>query len=167
MKYSGTGQLGSRRIVDEFETHLAEARHQCEKNRNKYERVAKVLINVKAGVQHLAEKLATLKSEGPIVVTDENVLTVLKQSDVKLQGLIEESIPVDGTDAPLPDTIELPAHNRRIKIPAEAEAEEIVDEEDDEEVDDLMDRDTVKKLATMAVQREHKKMKKRGKKTKD
>eukprot|EP01059_Diplonema_ambulator_P037543 TRINITY_DN9980_c0_g1_i2.p1 TRINITY_DN9980_c0_g1~~TRINITY_DN9980_c0_g1_i2.p1 ORF type:complete len:420 (+),score=138.64 TRINITY_DN9980_c0_g1_i2:29-1261(+) len=33
MKYSGTGQLGSRRIVDEFETHLAEAKHQCEKNR--------------------------------------------------------------------------------------------------------------------------------------
>eukprot|EP01064_Diplonema_japonicum_P023056 TRINITY_DN33511_c0_g1_i1.p1 TRINITY_DN33511_c0_g1~~TRINITY_DN33511_c0_g1_i1.p1 ORF type:complete len:524 (+),score=157.53 TRINITY_DN33511_c0_g1_i1:39-1610(+) len=166
MKYSGTGQLGSRRIVDEFETHLAEAKHQCEKNRSKYERVAKILINVKAGVQHLAQKLVS-KGDGPVVISDENVISVLKHCDQKLQGLIEESIPVDGVEAAPPDTVDLPAHNRRIKIPTELETEEVVDDEDDEEVDDLMDRDTVKKLATMAVQREHKKMKKRGKKAKD
>ena len=57
LKYSGSGQLGSRRIVDEFETHLAEARHQCEKNCLKYERAAKLLINVKAGIEHLRYSL--------------------------------------------------------------------------------------------------------------
>ncbi|KAJ9471030.1 Outer dynein arm protein 1 [Diplonema papillatum] len=166
IKYSGSGQLGSRRIVDEFEAHLAEAKHQCEQNRNKYERVAKILINVKAGVQHLADKMMLSKTELPNV-TDENALQVLRTCDAKLQTLVEESIPVDGAEVAPPEHIELPVHNRRIKIPSELEQDDVVDDEDDEEVDDLMDRDTVKKLASMAVQREHKKMKKRGKKSKD
>eukprot|EP00755_Sulcionema_specki_P024001 Sspe_Gene.14602::Locus_5055_Transcript_2_3_Confidence_0.250_Length_1655::g.14602::m.14602 len=161
LKYSGSGQLGSRRIVDEFETHLSEARHQCEKNRQKYERVASILINVKAGVEHLAEKLCTYKADPATVpVTDENVIQVIKQTDQKIQLLLEEAAPAEGAELLNSELIELPANNRRIKVPTELEAEEEVDEEDDEEVDDLMDRDTVKKLATMAVQREHKKMKK-------
>eukprot|EP01062_Namystynia_karyoxenos_P030568 TRINITY_DN2280_c2_g1_i1.p1 TRINITY_DN2280_c2_g1~~TRINITY_DN2280_c2_g1_i1.p1 ORF type:complete len:516 (+),score=283.55 TRINITY_DN2280_c2_g1_i1:105-1652(+) len=161
LKYSGSGQLGSRRIVDEFETHLTEARHQCEKNRQKYERVAKILISVKAGIEHLAEKLSTYKPESlPPQMTDENVVDVLRHSEQKLQLLMEEALPTEALEQPT-DTqeIELPPHNRRIKIPSEMEAEEEVEEDDDEEVDDLMDRDTVKKLATMAVQREHKKSK--------
>jgi len=166
LKYSGSGQLGSRRIVDEFETHLAEAKHQCEKNRQKYERVAKILISVKAGIEHLAEKLSTYKPESaPPTLTDDNVVEVLRHSEQKLQLLMEETVEVQ--DNFLQQEIELPIHNRRIKIPSEMEAEEEVEEEDDEEVDDLMDRDTVKKLATMAVQREHKKLKKRGKKSKE
>ena len=167
LKYSGNGQLGSRRIVDEFETHLAEAKHQCEKTRCKYERVAKILIDVKAGVQHLAEKLASFRGEGPVSVSDENVGQVLKQSDVRLQSLIEESIPADGVETPPPSATELPVHNRRIRIPTEQELPDDAETLEEEEVDDLMDRDTVKKLATMAVQREHKKMKKRGKRSKD
>jgi hypothetical protein len=57
IKYSGTGSLGSRRIVDEFESHLSEANSKCERNKQKYERIAKILINVKSGVEHLADKL--------------------------------------------------------------------------------------------------------------
>ena len=166
LKYSGNGQLGSRRIVDEFETHLAEAKHQCEKNRAKYERVAKILIDVKAGVQHLAEKLASFKGDSTVSVTDENVSPVLRTCDAKLQALVEDSVPVDGVEV-APVAIDLPEHNRRIRIPCEAEAPDDAEAEEEEEVDDLMDRDTVKKLATMAVQREHKKLKKRGKKSKD
>jgi len=169
LKYSGKGQLGSRRIVDEFETHLAEAKSRCEKNRAKYERVARILIDVKAGVQHLAEKIGSAGKAPaqPVAVTDENVLNILKACDQKLQSLVEESVPVDSVEYDLPVQIELPSFNRRIKIPTEADDGEDAEDDDDEEVDDLMDRDTVKKLAAMAVQREHKKMKKRGKKNKD
>ncbi len=60
IKYSGTGSLGSRRIVDEFESHLSEASSKCERNKQKYERIAKILINVKSGVEHLADKLEPL-----------------------------------------------------------------------------------------------------------
>ena len=38
IKYSGTGSLGSRRIVDEFESHLSEANAKCERNQQKYAR---------------------------------------------------------------------------------------------------------------------------------
>ena len=51
IKYSGTGSLGSRRIVDEFESHLSEANSKCERNKLKYERIAKILINVKVKIR--------------------------------------------------------------------------------------------------------------------
>lgn len=47
LKYSGTGALGNRRVVDDFEQYLAEAQSKCERNRVKYERLAKILVNVK------------------------------------------------------------------------------------------------------------------------
>eukprot|EP00762_Andalucia_godoyi_P000027 ANDGO_02299.mRNA.1 Outer dynein arm protein 1 len=62
VKYSGTANAGSRRIVDEFESQLADANAVCERNRQKYERLAKILINVKAGIEHLQDKLEVLRS---------------------------------------------------------------------------------------------------------
>ena len=50
LKYSGTGALGNRRVVDDFEQYLAEAQSKCERNRVKYERLAKILVNVKVRV---------------------------------------------------------------------------------------------------------------------
>lgn len=57
LKYSGQGTLGNRRVVDDFEQHLAVATASCERNRVKSERLTKILVNVKAGIQHLYEKL--------------------------------------------------------------------------------------------------------------
>jgi hypothetical protein len=124
IKYSGTGSLGSRRIVDEFESHLSEANAKCERNQQKYarntvpkddskwranrcrhlaahrtlavlrsmvflccaaawlgcfryERVAKILINVKAGVEHLADMLEPIKiGAPPMAMTDDTVVEV-------------------------------------------------------------------------------------------
>ena len=42
IKYSGTGSLGSRRIVDEFESHLSEANAKCERNQQKCGRTESV-----------------------------------------------------------------------------------------------------------------------------
>merc|ERR1711998_45899 len=55
MKSSSTA--GNRRIVDEFEQLLSEAKVKSERIRTKYERLTKVMINVKAGMDHLGEKL--------------------------------------------------------------------------------------------------------------
>ena len=78
IKYSGTGSLGSRRIVDEFESHLADASSKCERNKNKFERVSRILINVKSGVEHLADKLEPILLDAqPVVMTDSNVLEVI------------------------------------------------------------------------------------------
>ena len=77
IKYSGTGSLGSRRIVDEFESHLSEANSKCERNKQKYERIAKSLINVKSGVEHLADKLEPISvDQEAVVMTDSTVVEV-------------------------------------------------------------------------------------------
>eukprot|EP01059_Diplonema_ambulator_P012201 TRINITY_DN22429_c0_g1_i1.p1 TRINITY_DN22429_c0_g1~~TRINITY_DN22429_c0_g1_i1.p1 ORF type:complete len:524 (+),score=281.85 TRINITY_DN22429_c0_g1_i1:60-1631(+) len=178
LKYSGSGQLGSRRIVDEFEAHLAEARHQCEKNCLKYERAARLLINVKAGIEHLSEKLADYKPKEGLENADEakkgkeeNIVKLMEQCHAKLQMLAEEAGPsLNDADLSMPLEItagNLPSTNRRIKIPASDEDEDAGDDDDDDEEEDVLDRETVKKLANLAVEREKKKSKKRGKKTKE
>eukprot|EP00668_Euglena_longa_P015211 GGOE01019266.1.p1 GENE.GGOE01019266.1~~GGOE01019266.1.p1 ORF type:complete len:524 (-),score=214.16 GGOE01019266.1:255-1826(-) len=166
LKYSGSGQLGSRRIVDEFETHLMEAQHQCDKNRQKYERIAKILINAKAGIEHLYEKLSVFKSDMQhIAMTDETVVDVLKQCESKLLLLMEEAMPPAGSTGGMEDLmtaqIELPANNRRIKLPTSDDEHDDEQEDEEEEEEDVLDRETVKKLASIAVARETKKLKKR------
>ena len=84
IKYSGTGSLGSRRIVDEFESHLSEANSKCERNKQKYERIAKILINVKSGVEHLADKLEPISvDQDAFVMTDS---TVVEVATVRMAG---------------------------------------------------------------------------------
>eukprot|EP01112_Ceratiomyxa_fruticulosa_P011175 TRINITY_DN3016_c0_g1_i1.p1 TRINITY_DN3016_c0_g1~~TRINITY_DN3016_c0_g1_i1.p1 ORF type:complete len:691 (-),score=178.46 TRINITY_DN3016_c0_g1_i1:148-2220(-) len=50
--------LGGRRDLDEMELKLAEADAKFQKNRQKYEKMARILINVRAGVEHVYSKLA-------------------------------------------------------------------------------------------------------------
>lgn len=98
LKYSNSQALGSRRIVDEFESHLAEANAACERNRQKYERVAKILINVKAGIEHLYDKLRIIQLESQangagsadIAVTDETVVDVTGLCEQKLVKCVSE-----------------------------------------------------------------------------
>lgn len=63
VKYSGSGVGGGRRLVDEFEARLADANASCERAQKKYERVAKILVNMKAGTQHVADKLEVIKTD--------------------------------------------------------------------------------------------------------
>eukprot|EP01065_Artemidia_motanka_P045443 TRINITY_DN6683_c0_g1_i1.p1 TRINITY_DN6683_c0_g1~~TRINITY_DN6683_c0_g1_i1.p1 ORF type:complete len:528 (+),score=215.62 TRINITY_DN6683_c0_g1_i1:60-1643(+) len=175
IKYSGSAQLGSRRIVDEFEAHLADARHQCEKNRAKYERAARVLINVKAGIEHLADKLQNFKRNDRLgdpsdevrpPMGDDSVVKVMEYCEKKLQQLADEVGPtISGeVEAPTDMPVDLPSTNRRIKLPTSDEDEDNGDDEDEDEEEDVLDRDTVKKLANLALDREKKKSKKRVKK---
>merc|ERR1719460_831376 len=73
LKFSSGGNVGRRQVIDDFETHLTEATEKFERNRGKYERMAKMLIGMKAGIGHLAEKLASVKLDGeaPLEMSDE------------------------------------------------------------------------------------------------
>merc|ERR1719359_2776252 len=64
LKFSSGGNVGRRQVIDDFETHLAEATEKCDRNRGKYERLAKMLIDMKAGIGHLQEKLIIIPLEG-------------------------------------------------------------------------------------------------------
>ena len=50
MRYSGPGSYGSSRIKDEYQSKLLEVSKKCEKNRKRYEKLAKLLVNAKVNV---------------------------------------------------------------------------------------------------------------------
>jgi len=172
IKYSGTGSLGSRRIVDEFESHLSEASSKCERNKQKYERIAKILINVKSGVEHLADKLEPITVEQEaVVMTDSTVVEVLAQCEAKLMRLMDsvegdqqgQEQDVQGQEKMMTSQeIEMPAYNIRIQIPHDAEDSDDDDmEEDDQE--DVPDRDQVKKYSSLMLEKANKKQKRQRK----
>lgn len=168
LRYTGSGQLGSRRIVEEFELHLAEAGNQTESNGARYEQLAKLLIDVRAGMDHLLAKLGPYRAELPMPasVSEENILEALGLIEQKLQAIAEEVVPSDGTEeALITTTVELPQYNRRVKVMAMddqddegAAADVAVDEADD---DAVLKRDQVKKISANSIQRETKKLRKR------
>merc|ERR1719191_1673133 len=88
-------------VDDDFEGHLSEASEKSERNRGKYERIAKMLINMKAGIGHLSEKLNIINLEGgeaPIEMSDETVEEVLQQCELKLSKLMSRTRDLDDPD---------------------------------------------------------------------
>merc|ERR550534_2451836 len=90
LKFSTSGNTGRRQVVDDFETHLNEATTKFERNRGKYEKITKTLIDVKSGVDHLAGKMVHIKLDGEtrIEMCDETVEEVLSQCELKLSKLM-------------------------------------------------------------------------------
>ncbi|KAI8927052.1 hypothetical protein BC831DRAFT_504122 [Entophlyctis helioformis] len=102
LKYTGESRhSNSRRMIEEFQQHLAVSHQRMEEARQKYERAAKVLTNAKAGVQHLTDKLDSIRLASALVphiaspdvpstteaVTDENVSQMLQGCVKKLESL--------------------------------------------------------------------------------
>ncbi|EKX49393.1 hypothetical protein GUITHDRAFT_85772 [Guillardia theta CCMP2712] len=174
IKYSGTGSLGSRRIVDEFESHLSEANSKCERNKQKYERIAKILINVKSGVEHLADKLEPIQvDQEAVVMTDSTVVEVLAQCEAKLMRLMDivegdqqsaQQVDSHAQDKLLASQeVEMPAYNIRIQIPHDADDDSGDDEVEDDDQEDVPDRDQVKKYSSLMLEKANKKQKRQRK----
>ena len=47
----------TRQQIDEIEESVMKATNKCERIKNKYDRISSVLVNAKAGIEHLADKL--------------------------------------------------------------------------------------------------------------
>merc|ERR1712136_279608 len=152
MKYSGEAKLSSgQRMLEEFEQHLKEQEQRRDEAADKLERASHVLVSVKAGVEHLADKLQHLKTMKSHVPTahlspssDEYVLDLLSVSEEKLLKLLED---LDGRE--LVDILrqmeeeefhssienKLPSYNVRVALPAVAKHDSY-DEDDDSGDDD-------------------------------
>jgi len=157
-------------------TSTAETR-QIERQRVKYERLTKVLVAVKAGIQHLSERLEGVKlEEPPLVLTDDNMVEVLMQCEQRLKIVLdairqeEEALVRDLGEAALHKPSALPleppvVNNYRVKdvdAAEEAPSEEEFEEDLEEEV---VDRDALKKQSGTILDKATKKTKKRrGKK---
>ncbi|KAJ3057103.1 hypothetical protein HK097_000567 [Rhizophlyctis rosea] len=101
LRFSGEARGGvGERIVKEMEGHLEDARKRCAESRERFERVARVVTGVKAGVQHLVEKLEGLKlPDNPATpkMSDETVVQLLNVCAQKLDLL---STSVEGKEMP-------------------------------------------------------------------
>lgn len=84
------GIANRRQAIDEHESRLAEATEKFDRNRGKFERLAKMLIDMKAGIDHLGEKLSPIKLENETVLelNDETVEEVLQQCELKILKLV-------------------------------------------------------------------------------
>lgn len=77
----------TRKQIDEIENNVNNAINKCDRTKLKYERVSKILVNVKAGIEHLYEKIEFFKLEGKpnIIITDETLVEGLAQTVEKMK----------------------------------------------------------------------------------
>ena len=78
MRYEGLEGM-TRKQMDEVEKNVNSAQLKYNANKEKLERINKVLVNAKAGIEHLSEKLNDIKLEGVpnVVVTDNTLVEAL------------------------------------------------------------------------------------------
>ncbi|CAM9968006.1 unnamed protein product, partial [Ectocarpus sp. 4 AP-2014] len=92
VKYSGPGEGHRRKMVDDHEDLLSNSVARLERVRHKHERLSKILISVKAGIEHLQDKLKSTATEvgvEPMVMTDETVVDVLEVAEKVLVEVSE------------------------------------------------------------------------------
>ena len=74
MKYSGGGGQSSRQEVEQWERKLGDAQNAVERTKLRHQRMTKVFIDVRAGIEHMADKLETVKLDVPAVpISDETI----------------------------------------------------------------------------------------------
>ncbi|XP_076455139.1 outer dynein arm-docking complex subunit 3-like [Babylonia areolata] len=164
MKYSGEAKLSSgQMMLEEVESHLATEEKRRDEADERLQRASRTLVQVKAGVEHLADKLYHLKANKGHVPTaqiapssDEYVLDQLSTSEEKLLKLLEE---LDGKDVnemlrqmeeeEFHASIEgkLPQYNTRVKLPTTHRDFDYGDDDEDsgEDDGDVPNRNTIKK----------------------
>uniref|UniRef100_A0A7S0SSE8 ODAD1 central coiled coil region domain-containing protein n=1 Tax=Chromulina nebulosa TaxID=96789 RepID=A0A7S0SSE8_9STRA len=108
LKYSGVSGNVRRKLVDEHEDQLVNSTARLERNRIKYDRLSKLLISVKSGISHLADKLDNLKQTDPIFaslplksstnqttnrskdVNEENILDIIHDNEIIILNLMHK-----------------------------------------------------------------------------
>lgn len=170
MKYSGEAKLSSgQHLLEEYEQHLADEEQRHDESQAKLEKRSKMFGDVKSGVEHLAEKLRTLKMPPSDVLktkvapeSDEYVLDQLCICEEKLMKLIEDldgmgknvnevSQMMDEEEFQTTTQIKLPAYNTRVKLPAVAKDTIYDDEDASGEDEEILTRQSLKKQSQQIV----------------
>lgn len=169
MKASSTA--GNRRIVDEFEQLLSEAKVKSERIKSKYERLTKVMINVKAGMDHLGDKIhQSLGADAsPRSTTQTSLIDTLKQCQRRLTSMMQANQQHSGGDddlqveffaKPAEGVLELPGDN--IRIPLQQDDDFKGSDDDDEGYDDdVLDRRTLKRSSQLLIDKQTRKPRRR------
>jgi len=172
LKFSSGGQGGRRQQIDEFEKSLAEANEKFERNRGKFERMAKMLIDMKSGIGHLADKLAPVKlgDEPAIEMSDDTVEDVLQQCGLKISKLMTATSKDDDKLADLDDDAyeekKLAKSQSDVRIKLLDQEQDVDDDDDDfeEEMDeDVWNRKHVKYNSEQVLEKQQTKQRRRAK----
>ncbi|KAI8823521.1 uncharacterized protein EV422DRAFT_358788 [Fimicolochytrium jonesii] len=186
LRFSGEARHAhSWRMIQEMKDHVNEAENKMLDAKGKFEKMAKLLGNSKAGVQHLSAKVDGIQmpdSQQP-KMSDETVVQILNVCIRKLEHLAnnvqgkevpEPVVPQPTAQQPPGETTsifqvaqsQLPVYNTRVKLrPVEFEESGGEDDEDDDDYGDVPDRETIKKhTAQMLNARLKTKQAKKGKK---
>ena len=97
LKFAGNGMLTNRKqALEDIEKHLNESVTKLEQNRAKYEKLARIMIDIHSGVNHLVTKLAEIKVDDSdsrmydaVEVNDDTIEEILNQCEVKVQKLTQ------------------------------------------------------------------------------
>ncbi|XP_054842241.1 outer dynein arm-docking complex subunit 3-like [Eublepharis macularius] len=169
LKYSGEAQLvGTQNLLQELQGHLDREEVRCNTTRAELDKITRLLLNAKAGVEHLASKVQHIKLEsGRFAFTqlDENasdyVLDLLGQTEEKLLCVMKSLGDRDQNE--LLQRIEemefhskverkLPAYNTRVKLPIAQKADMYYEEEDSGEEDaDVVTRGALKRQSQQII----------------
>jgi len=177
LKFSSGGNVGRRQAIDDFETHLTEATEKMDRNKNKFERMAKMQIDVKAGVGHLAEVLWGISLDGDknIEMTDESLEEVLGQCELKISRLLGMTQDADNdnerkklADEEFEEKQMMKSQSAaRIRLKDKEDEADSGDDEFDEEMDeDVTHRKQVKYNSEQILEKQQTKNRKKAKKGK-
>jgi len=192
MKYSGTGGQSSRQEVEECEKRLADVLSVQDRVKTRHTRSTKVFVDIRAGIEHMSEKLDPVKLDQPAIpVSDDTIVDVMYQLDSKLikmysivGDILEDESPPASPDPDSPgrsrgstrnstrqpgagaDAAESTSYNVRIAL---EEVDDPYDDEDDVEIEGVepavMGREEMKKHADMMLDKATSKGKKKKKAT--
>lgn len=173
LKFSSGGGGARRQAIDDFETQLGEAMEKFERNRVKFERMAKMQVDMKAGVFHLFEKLASVTLDGENVpkTTDQSVDAALGVCEMKIAKLIPLLHEEHGSrqarlleDERYEEKLMLKSQSEaRIKLTDKHDEDDDDDDLDDEEDMDVSHRKQVKYNSEQILEKQFTKNRKKAK----
>lgn len=163
LKYSGEARnTANQRTLTEFEKHLTDATSKCENTESRWTNANSILVKVKAGVDHMYDKMGTLK---PIQFrAASHVKDKLSESNQRLVKLMEEleQRKSELIDLDISAPLVLPEHNNRIAVAMPTEKEKQEDSQSEDE--DVITRDQIKKQAESMIDSKTKKKTRKKKK---
>lgn len=178
IKYSGQGGGHRRKLVDDHEELVAASATRLERCRAKHERLARMLIAIKAGVKHLQDKLDGVREEiggKQLQLNDETVVRVMSENEKLMMevlarirvatdddSIINKIVGITGemrlTDVDEIELLRARPYNQRIDLPlldGDWDHDEGALKDTDDllggELDDELTRDKVKKASSQIL----------------
>ncbi|CAM2109753.1 outer dynein arm-docking complex subunit 3 isoform X1 [Caretta caretta] len=169
LTYSGEARMtGAQRLLEELRTHLRQEETQRDVAKGQLDKVTRVLLVAKAGVEHLARKVQHIRLKNgrfaeapPDEVAGDYVLELLAETEEKLLKVLAELGDQDQRELLQKIAEEefhanlegrLPSANVRVKLPVAQKQDMYYDEEDSGDEGDVVTRAALKRQSQQIIE---------------